>query len=75
VDGRQFRTAIALGQAGADFVVNYFSGEECANEVVHEIRRAGAKTYAQKRTWYFIHDGAGNDRAACRRGPRRVPSK
>jgi hypothetical protein len=51
VDGRQFRTAIALGQAGSDFVVNYFSSEECANEVVHEIRRVGAKTYAQKRTW------------------------
>ncbi len=40
--------AVALGQAGADVVVNYVSGEEAANEVVDEIRRAGANAVAIK---------------------------
>ncbi len=33
--------AIALGQVGADVVVNYVSGEAAALEVVDEIRRCG----------------------------------
>jgi len=41
-------TAIALGQAGADVVVNYVSGEDHADAVVGEIRRSGAKAYAHK---------------------------
>jgi glucose 1-dehydrogenase len=38
--------AIALGQAGADVVVNYVEGEDAANAVVDEIRKSGAKAYA-----------------------------
>src|SRR5215469_13479416 len=38
--------AIALGQAGADVVVNYVAGE--AEAVVEAIRRSGAEAYAQK---------------------------
>ena len=34
-------TAIALGKAGADVVVNYISGEEQAEAAVGEIRRSG----------------------------------
>src|SRR5215831_8222464 len=41
-------TAIALGQAGADVVVNYVSGEDRADAVVDEIGRSGAKAYAHK---------------------------
>src|SRR6516165_4420625 len=41
-------TAIALGQAGADVVVNYVSGEDHADAVVGEIRRSGVKAYAHK---------------------------
>ena len=41
-------TAIALGEAGADVVVNYVSGEDHADAVVGEIRRSGAKAYAHK---------------------------
>ena len=41
-------TAIALGRAGADVVVNYVSGDEQADAVVDEIRRFGAKAYAHK---------------------------
>jgi glucose 1-dehydrogenase len=40
--------AIALGQAGADVVVNYLSGEEAAQAVVSEIRSAGSKAYAHR---------------------------
>jgi glucose 1-dehydrogenase len=40
--------AIALGQAGADVMVNYVSGEDHADAVVGEIRRSGAKAYAHK---------------------------
>ena len=38
--------AIALGQAGADVVVNYVQGEDAANEVVEEIRKAGVDSIA-----------------------------
>ncbi|MGH8180497.1 MAG: SDR family oxidoreductase [Steroidobacteraceae bacterium] len=40
-------TAIALGRAGADVVVNYVTGEDRAEAVVEEIRRGGARAYAQ----------------------------
>jgi glucose 1-dehydrogenase len=40
--------AVALGQAGADVVVNYVVGEEAAEHVVEEIRKCGSKAYAQK---------------------------
>jgi glucose 1-dehydrogenase len=39
-------TAIALGQAGADVVVNYVVGDERAEAVVEEIRRSGVRAYA-----------------------------
>jgi glucose 1-dehydrogenase len=38
--------AIALGQAGADVIVNYVAGEDSANAVVDEIRRAGVNAMA-----------------------------
>jgi glucose 1-dehydrogenase len=38
--------AIALGQAGADVVVNYVAGEDRAQEVVHAIAQQGVKAYA-----------------------------
>jgi glucose 1-dehydrogenase len=38
--------AIALGQAGADVVVNYVDGDDAANAVVEEIRKSGVKAYA-----------------------------
>jgi glucose 1-dehydrogenase len=38
--------AAALGHAGADVVVNYVSRKELADEVVDEIRRCGAESYA-----------------------------
>lgn len=38
--------AIALGQAGADVVVNYVVGEDVAEAVVREIRSTGVKAYA-----------------------------
>lgn len=41
-------TAIALGQAGADVVVNYVTGEQSAQAVVEAIRRAGAEAYADR---------------------------
>lgn len=40
--------AIALGQAGADVVVNYIEGDEAANAVVDRIRQAGGKAIAHK---------------------------
>ena len=40
--------AIALGQAGADVVVNYVTGEDRARAVVDAIRRSGAKADAHK---------------------------
>jgi glucose 1-dehydrogenase len=39
-------TAIALGKAGADVVVNYVTGEESAEAVAEEIRRGGVRAYA-----------------------------
>jgi glucose 1-dehydrogenase len=38
--------AIALGEAGADVVVNYIEGEDSANTVVAEIRRSGSNAMA-----------------------------
>jgi glucose 1-dehydrogenase len=38
--------AIALGQAGADVVVNYVRGEEAANQVVETIAATGARALA-----------------------------
>lgn len=40
--------AVALGQAGADVVVNYVAGDEAANAVAEEIRKAGAKAIVHK---------------------------
>jgi glucose 1-dehydrogenase len=40
--------AIALGQAGADVVVNYVDGDDAAYAVVAEIERAGAKAMAYR---------------------------
>jgi glucose 1-dehydrogenase len=40
--------AIALGQAGADVVVNYVDGEDAANAVVEEIKKSGANAYAHQ---------------------------
>ncbi len=41
-------TAIALGRAGADVVVNYVTGDDSAEAVVEEIRRGGVKAYAHR---------------------------
>jgi glucose 1-dehydrogenase len=40
--------AIALGQAGADVLVNYVTGDDTAEAVVEEIRRAGVQAFAYK---------------------------
>ena len=40
--------AIALGQAGADVVVNYVTDEPAADAVVNEIEQSGAKAYAHQ---------------------------
>jgi glucose 1-dehydrogenase len=40
--------AIALGEAGADVVVNYANDDVAAESVVGEIKRSGAKAYAYK---------------------------
>src|ERR1700743_3854655 len=40
--------AIALGQAGADVVINYVDGDGAANAVVEEIRKSGAIDYAHR---------------------------
>jgi glucose 1-dehydrogenase len=40
--------AIALGEAGADVVVNYVDGDDAANEVVETIKKAGSNAYAHK---------------------------
>ena len=40
--------AIALGQAGADVVVNYVTEEERAEAVVEEIRRSGVRAFAHR---------------------------
>ncbi|MDF6041489.1 SDR family oxidoreductase [Streptomyces sp. JH14] len=41
-------TAIALGRAGADVVVNYVVGEDEAEKVVAEIRGLGVRAYAHQ---------------------------
>jgi glucose 1-dehydrogenase len=40
--------AIALGQAGADVVVNYVDSEQAADAVVEEIKQAGGRAYAHR---------------------------
>jgi glucose 1-dehydrogenase len=40
--------AIALGQAGADVVVNYVQGDDAADAVVKEIQRSGVRAIACK---------------------------
>jgi len=40
--------AVDLGQAGANVVVNFYAGEEAAEEVVEEIQQAGSKAVAHK---------------------------
>jgi glucose 1-dehydrogenase len=40
--------AVALGEAGADVVVNYVVGEEAAEEVVQQIQSFGVQAYAHK---------------------------
>jgi glucose 1-dehydrogenase len=40
--------AVALGQAGADVVVNYVEDDDAANDVANEIRRAGSKAIVHK---------------------------
>jgi glucose 1-dehydrogenase len=40
--------AIALGQAGADVVVNYITDDAAADAVVDEIKNSGVKAYAHK---------------------------
>ena len=41
-------TAIALGRAGADVVVNYVFGSDAAEEVVEEIKGFGVKAFAHE---------------------------
>ena len=41
-------TAVALGQAGADVVVNYVIGDDSAEAVVEQIRRSGVRAYAHR---------------------------
>ncbi|MEI5008010.1 SDR family oxidoreductase [Streptomyces sp. NPDC087659] len=41
-------TAIALGRAGADVVVNFVAGQEAADEVVKEITATGVRAYAHE---------------------------
>lgn len=40
--------ALAMGEAGADVIVNYVSGDEAAQAVVEEIRQGGSKAIACK---------------------------
>lgn len=40
--------ALAMGEAGADVVVNFRSGEEAAWEVAREIARSGVRSYAHR---------------------------
>ena len=40
--------AIALGDAGADVVVNYLSGDDAAREVVEEIQQGGSRAFAHQ---------------------------
>ncbi|MER7467783.1 SDR family oxidoreductase [Streptomyces sp. NPDC097981] len=41
-------TAIGLGRAGADVVVNYVAGKDAADEVVREIEGFGVRAYAHE---------------------------
>ncbi|MFI6003114.1 SDR family oxidoreductase [Streptomyces sp. NPDC051366] len=41
-------TAIGLGRAGADVVVNYVTGQDAAEEVVREIEGFGVRAYAHE---------------------------
>lgn len=41
-------TAVALGRAGADVVVNYVAGADDAGEVVERIRGFGVRAYAHE---------------------------
>ncbi|WP_406501843.1 SDR family oxidoreductase [Streptomyces sp. NBC_01590] len=41
-------TAVELGRAGADVVVNYVAGREAAEEVVREIEAFGVRAYAHE---------------------------
>ncbi|MFF3783866.1 SDR family oxidoreductase [Streptomyces sp. NPDC001933] len=41
-------TAVELGQAGADVVVNYVAGREAAEDVVREIESFGVRAYAHE---------------------------
>jgi len=40
--------AIALGEAGADVIVNYVAGDEAADDVVKQIRKSGVKAHAYR---------------------------
>ncbi len=40
--------AVALGQAGADVVVNFIEGDEAAQDVVRDIERSSSKAYAAR---------------------------
>jgi glucose 1-dehydrogenase len=40
--------AVALARAGADVVINYYSGAQAAGEVVVELRRLGVRSYAHE---------------------------
>jgi glucose 1-dehydrogenase len=40
--------ATALGEAGADVVVNYVDGDQAADAVVEEIKQAGGRAYAHR---------------------------
>jgi len=51
--------AIALGQAGADVVVNYVEGDDAANKVVDDIRRFGVNAYAHQADVSSEQDVAG----------------
>src|SRR3954467_9347762 len=41
-------TAVALGRAGADVVVNYVAGADEAEKVVEQIRAFGVRAYAHE---------------------------
>src|SRR5437588_2644428 len=59
--------AIALGQAGAEIVVNYVTGEDRAEAVAEEIRRSDVRAFAYKADCLRRTAGAGNVPARNRR--------
>ena len=59
--------AIALGQAGADVVVNYVQGDEAANAVADDIRKAGVDAFAHKADVSSESDVSGMFEEAVRR--------